>query len=135
MTTDSSMHWLPSRWVLLTLLLGSMLCLALALAAPVNADDFVVNSTLDTPDNNPGDGVCDDGAGNCTLRSAIEESNVVTMTADTISFAMPGAGLHTIHLQSSLPPISSTTGCDPTRSPARWHSRLVLPLPAGATMR
>lgn len=127
MTTDSSMHWLPSRWVLLTLLLGSMLCLALALAAPVNADDFVVNSTLDTPDNNPGDGVCDDGAGNCTLRSAIEESNVVTMTADTISFAMPGAGLHTIHLQSSLPPISSTMTIDAITQPGAACATAYLP--------
>ena len=39
------------------------------------AQTYTVNSTLDTPDNAVGDGVCDDGNGNCTLRAAIQESN------------------------------------------------------------
>ena len=47
---------------------------------------FVVNSRADTSDANPGDGVCADGAGACTLRAAIEEANA-RAGADTITFA------------------------------------------------
>ena len=36
---------------------------------------FTVNSTIDATDANPGDGICDDGAGHCTLRAAVNESN------------------------------------------------------------
>jgi CSLREA domain-containing protein len=36
---------------------------------------FTVNSTGDASDATPGDGVCDDGGGNCTLRAAIQEAN------------------------------------------------------------
>ena len=117
MLTTLSSAWPRRRWVFLTLLLAGLLCVGLVLAAPVSADDFVVNSTSDTPDATPGDAICDDGAGNCTLRAAIEESNVITTTADTISFSIPGAGLQTIHLQSSLPPISSTVTLDALTQP------------------
>jgi len=36
---------------------------------------FVVNSTIDTPDANVGDGICADAGGNCTLRAAVMEAN------------------------------------------------------------
>ena len=36
---------------------------------------FVVDSTLDQPDASPGDGICADTNGSCTLRAAITESN------------------------------------------------------------
>lgn len=36
---------------------------------------FNVNTTTDTPDANPGDGICADAGGNCSLRAAIMESN------------------------------------------------------------
>ena len=39
--------------------------------------DFTVNSTLDTIDANPGDGICADAGGQCTLRAAINESNAL----------------------------------------------------------
>ena len=39
------------------------------------AHTYTVNSTADTSDATPGDGVCADGSGNCTLRAAIEEAN------------------------------------------------------------
>ncbi len=38
---------------------------------------FTVNSTVDAPDASPGDGMCADVSGNCTLRAAITESNFV----------------------------------------------------------
>ena len=53
---------------------------------------IVVNSTLDAIDGNPGDGVCDDGSGNCTLRAAIMEANAIA-GADTITLP---AGLYVL---------------------------------------
>lgn len=38
---------------------------------------FSVNSSADTPDANPGDGICADAAGNCSLRAAVMESNAM----------------------------------------------------------
>jgi CSLREA domain-containing protein len=49
--------------------------LVLLLAAPASANDYTVDSTADAADPNPGDGICDDGAGNCTLRAAIQTAN------------------------------------------------------------
>lgn len=48
----------------------------------LQADIFNVNTTTDTADNNPGDGVCDDGTGLCSLRAAIQESNALAGTDD-----------------------------------------------------
>ncbi len=38
---------------------------------------FVVNSLVDAHDLNPGDGVCESAAGECTLRAAIEEADAL----------------------------------------------------------
>ena len=38
---------------------------------------FTVNSTADTSDAAPGNGVCNDGSGNCTVRAAIQEANEI----------------------------------------------------------
>jgi CSLREA domain-containing protein len=38
--------------------------------------DIVVNSTVDEPDADPGDGACATAAGDCTLRAAVQEANV-----------------------------------------------------------
>ena len=46
-------------------------------STPPPQGTFIVNSTADAVDANPGDGACDDGAGNCTLRAAIMEANAV----------------------------------------------------------
>ena len=57
---------------------------------------FTVNSTADTVDINPGDGVCADGSGNCTLRAAIMEANAlpgadtITLPAGTYTLTIPG---------------------------------------------
>lgn len=58
-----------------------------ATAAPTT---FVVDSTADTADSNPGNGVCADAAGDCSLRAAIEEANANT-GADTINFDVPSS--------------------------------------------
>ncbi len=75
---------------------------------------LVVNSTGDGGDANPGDGICDDGAGNCTLRAAIEEADALPNGdfPDRIEFAIPGEGPPTIQPQSPLPAITDPVVID-----------------------
>jgi len=49
-----------------------------ALETEAATPDFVVDTAVDGVDAVPGDGVCDDGTGACTLRAAIEEANTAT---------------------------------------------------------
>jgi hypothetical protein len=51
---------------------------------PAPTPRFLVNSTIDA---NPGDGVCSDSTGNCTLRTAIMEANAST-GADAIALRL-----------------------------------------------
>ncbi|KAA3640752.1 MAG: hypothetical protein DWP95_08120, partial [Proteobacteria bacterium] len=44
---------------------------------------FIANSSLDSVDNNPGNGVCADINGRCSLRAAIQETNAL-VGADTV---------------------------------------------------
>ena len=69
--------------------------IALLCAAGAPAATFVVNTTVDGPDANPGDGVCRTAAGVCTFRAAIQEANVTT-ASDTIAFGIAGSGVHTL---------------------------------------
>ena len=74
----------------------------LALGAPATvlqgaATTFTVTKTADT-----NDGTCD---ADCSLREAITAANANAGT-DTIAFAIPGAGPHTIAPTSALPTIS-----------------------------
>lgn len=69
------------------------------------AATFTVNSTGDTPDATPGDGACNDGTGNCTLRAAIMQANA-TGGGDTINFDISGP--KTITPTSPLPVITDT---------------------------
>jgi CSLREA domain-containing protein len=63
-------------------------------AAHSMAAAFTVNSTADTVDASPGNGVCADASNNCTLRAAIMEANALG-GADTI--VLP-AGTYTLTL-------------------------------------
>lgn len=58
------------------------------------AATFTVNSTADATDALPGDGVCDNGTGSCTLRAAIREANALA-GADTITLP---AGTYTLSI-------------------------------------
>ncbi len=82
---------------------------------------FVVDSEGDDGDANPGDGVCDDGAGNCTFRAAIEETNALPNPVDgfdVIAFNITGFGtIDTIQPQSALPSISDVVVIDATTDP------------------
>jgi CSLREA domain-containing protein len=50
---------------------------------------FVVTTTADTSDANPGDGVCDDGTGECSLRAAVQEANALAVPID---ITLPAGG-------------------------------------------
>jgi len=90
---------------------------------PVNL--AVVNSTGDSSDTNPGDGVCDTGGlvgadPECTLRAAIEETNSLPNLPagpDGIVFDIPGTGPHTIQPLSALPNVTDPVIIDGTSEP------------------
>ena len=50
---------------------------------------FTVNSTADTVDATPGDTLCADANGQCTLRAAIQEANSNPANLDVIIFDLP----------------------------------------------
>ena len=104
--------------------------------------DLFVNSTADTGDGDPGDGICDTGTitvptGICTLRAAIQEANTTVCTA-TIKFDIPvatdpwcdGGGVCTIRPASALPVITDTVMIDgytqPGAAPATGATNAVL---------
>jgi len=73
-------------------------------AAPIAENVYIVNSNLNVYDANPGDGICDAFAGNCTLRAATEEAQYDGVPTRII-FASPmtisptsffGIGDHTV---------------------------------------
>lgn len=49
----------------------------LAFAPPASAETFLVNSTRDEGDAEPGDGICATEAGLCTVRAAVDEANAL----------------------------------------------------------
>jgi CSLREA domain-containing protein len=84
---------------------------------------FVVNSTGDGADNNPGNGVCN-ASGGCTLRAAIQEANAHA-GPDTIQFAI-GSGQQTINVGSALPAITSPVTIDAWTQPGFAGTPLIV---------
>src|SRR5580765_7041893 len=60
------------RWVILLAIAVIWVCF---INASTFAADFIVNTTADTQDAAPGNGVCADSNGLCSLRAAITEAN------------------------------------------------------------
>jgi CSLREA domain-containing protein len=78
--------------------IGAAALLLVALQVSAGASTvFVVDSTVDAPDVNPGDSVCASATNGCTLRAAVEEANA-TPGADWIqledleTYALGAAG-------------------------------------------
>ena len=63
----------PGGWSCVALTLG----LVAGLAGPLGAADFTVNTVVDSQDVAPGDGVCADSSGACSLRAAVMEANAL----------------------------------------------------------
>lgn len=86
------------------------------LAVPLTTISFAVNNTTtDTPDQNPGDGVCADANGLCSLRAAVMEVNaetvngilgpfLITVPAANIQLTIPAAN------KEQSPPGYAATG-------------------------
>ncbi len=78
--------------------LQGIVSILICLPGVSTGDTFLVDSFLDSVDLNPGDGVCLDSLGECTLRAAIVESNAfagadsVRLPAGTYELTIPGAG-------------------------------------------
>jgi len=83
---------------LLGILLLIFLATLLASSGTARGAGFTVDSPADVADANPGDGVCDSGSGDCTLRAAIEEANALAGT-DTITLL---ANTYTLTLGTEL---------------------------------
>ena len=72
------------------------LALMIARLPLAQAMTFTVDSTTDATEANPGDGICDDGTGACTLRAAIQEANAfggadtITLPAGTYMLSIVG---------------------------------------------
>jgi CSLREA domain-containing protein len=89
------------------------------------ATTFVVNSTGDTYDANTADGVCDDGAGRCTLRAAITQADA-TPGADIINFHI-GTGPQTIIVTPSAPLlVTESVTIDATTQPGYAGSPIIV---------
>lgn len=73
------------------------------------AATFTVDSTADAADANPGNGACATAQGDCTLRAALEEANL-NRGPDTVAFDIPGTGVQTINIGSTLPKLNDKTG-------------------------
>ena len=89
---------------------------------------FVVNSTDDGGDTNPGNGIAEDVFGNTTLRAAIEEANASAnepMSRDRIEFNIPGFGSKLISLGSALPTITDPLVIDATSQPGHISNPIV----------
>src|SRR3954447_12710061 len=87
-----------SRLVRALLTCAFACALALFATAAAQATTFNVNSTADTSDATP-DGICDDGAGACTLRAAIDEANkpdsgddVIQLNAERYTISQGSSG-------------------------------------------
>jgi CSLREA domain-containing protein len=70
---------------------------------------FVVNSTGDAPDADLTNTICATANGECTLRAAMASASRHP-GADTITFAIPGDGVQTITIGSTLPTINDASG-------------------------
>lgn len=79
-------------------------------------DGFTVDTVSDTTDSYPGDGICDTGGGECSLRAAIAESNArphyFQSSVFPIGFDIPGTGPFTIQYSISLDVVSAPVAID-----------------------
>jgi CSLREA domain-containing protein len=84
------------RTLLISVIL-SLIWLAVSahVAAAPQVKTYLVNSDTDVADANPGDGICATPGGNCTLRAAIQESNLDGQ-ASTIRFKYNFQATHAI---------------------------------------
>jgi len=96
-----------SRWVTAAAL---ALLFGMAFTEGIAAASFTVDSSFDAMDANPGDGVCADEAGACTLRAAIMEANALA-GPDTVTIP---AGIYILTIPSVVVDTAQTGDLDIT---------------------
>jgi len=105
-------------WTMLTawmIALAVLISPALPTDAVQAAGPFTVNTTTDTHDGAPGNGVCGDAGGFCSLRAAIEEANA--SASPTSIYLPPGTYNLTLGMLDVAPNGNRTitiTGADPS---------------------
>ena len=87
-----------------------LLAVLSVISSPIHAATFVVDTTSDTVDATPGDGVAEDGSGDTSLRAAIQEANA--LAGDDI-ITLP-AGTYTLSIAGQLEEASATGDLDVT---------------------
>lgn len=101
------------RTCVVTLVVATLMSATLVTTgAPKAAADtqiYVVDTISDAPDQGVGNGSCHIAGGGCSLRAALQEADA-DADESRIEFAIPGAGPHTIELDSSLPMITDPYG-------------------------
>jgi CSLREA domain-containing protein len=70
-------------WIPRTIRMALAVSFVLLVANPSHAATFIVDSTADEVDANPGDGLCSSATGACTLRASIQEANA-SVDTDTV---------------------------------------------------
>ncbi|MBT4945144.1 MAG: CSLREA domain-containing protein, partial [Candidatus Marinimicrobia bacterium] len=90
----------------------------------IQSPNFTVNSTGDESDTDPGDGNCDVGNGDCTLRAAIEEANAYP-GYNIIFFDIPGEGPHYIQPNSELPAVEDPVDINGRSEPDYAYSPVI----------
>ena len=80
--------------------------MAVMAVMPSHAATFTVDSTADTPDVNPGNGICADLSGLCTLRAAVQETNALvgsdSIALDTNTYTLTGLSGEDLALTGDL---------------------------------
>jgi hypothetical protein len=93
-------------------------------ASREEAFEFLVVDAGDAADDTPDDGLCRTASGTCTLRAALEQANA-SAGLNRITFAIPGAGVHTITPNDALPTSIGPVVIDATTQPAYASSPLI----------
>jgi CSLREA domain-containing protein len=97
-----------ANWPLLAVGLALVAGLGLSIRPPDAAAatlTFQVTSTADAPDASPGDGICADAAGQCTLRAAVQEADAQP-SGNSITIAVPAG---TFALKRGVLPLTANT--------------------------
>lgn len=86
---------------------------AATVAIPSYAATFTADSTADTPDVNPGNGICADVSGLCTLRAAVQEANALggsdSIALDTNTYTLTGLSGEDLALSGDLDILDDVT--------------------------
>lgn len=101
-------------------LTGALCFVLIPRAAPAT---FTVDTTDDSADANPGDGICATSGGACTFRAAIQEANALG-GSHIINFSI-GSGAQTIIPTSSLPSVTAAVVIDATTQPGYSGAPLI----------